>query len=134
MRALRLLAPALVIAASAAPPAFAQLPGFPRPGAAASPSPSPEPAAVPEVEAPDSPRAAARAFVDLAMKRGNYAAAVKYLVLPPGEEPRGAELVRRLRAVLERYLDIRIDTLSPASEGNRQDGLPDGVETLGQIP
>jgi MscS family membrane protein len=132
MRTFRLLA--LLVAASAASAAFAQLPGFAKAVAAATPSPSPEPAAVPEVEAPDSPRAAARAFVDLAMKRGNYAAAVRYLVLPAGEEPRGAELVRRLRAVLERYLDIRIDTLSPESGGNRQDSLPDGVDSVGQVP
>ena len=131
MRAFRLLV--LLVAASATTSAFAQLPGFGKAVAASTP-PSPEPAAVPEVEAPDSPRAAARAFVDLAMKKGNYAAAVRYLVLPPGEEPRGAELVRRLRAVLERYLDIRIDTLSPEPGGNRQDGLPDGVDSLGQVP
>jgi MscS family membrane protein len=134
MRALRLLVIAIAANAAAASAAFAQLPGLLRPAAAATPSPSPEPAAVPEVEAPDSPRAAMRAFVDLAMKRNDYPAAVRYLVLPPGEEPRGAELVRRLRAVLERYLDIRIDTLSPSSEGNRQDGLPEGVENLGQVP
>src|SRR5262245_34242623 len=112
--------------------AVAQLPGFAKATAAATPAPTPEP--VPEVEEPDSPRAAMRAFVDLAMKKNDYPAAVRYLVLPPGEEPRGAELVRRLRAVLERYLDIRIDTLSPSSEGIKQDGLPEGVETLGQVP
>jgi MscS family membrane protein len=131
MRVIRLLAMLFVLVAS---PAFAQLPGFAKTSAPASTAPSPEPAPVPEVEAADSPRAAARAFVDLAMRKGNYPAAARYLVLPAGEEPRGAELARRLRAVLERYLDVRIDTLSPSSEGNRQDGLPDGVDSIGQVP
>jgi MscS family membrane protein len=68
------------------------------------------------------------------MKRGDFGAAARYLVLPPGEEQRGAELARRLRAVLERHLDIKIDGLSPASDGNREDGLPDGVDGIGQVP
>ena len=55
-------------------------------------------------------------------------------MLPAGEEDQGPELARRLRAVLERHLDIDLDTLSPASAGNLQDGLPDGVDTVGQVP
>ncbi len=131
MRPARLITLLLLLSATLA---WAQLPGFAKPAAPASTAPSPEPLLVPEVEAADSPRAAARAFADLAMKKGNYPAAARYLVVPPGEEPRGAELARRLRAVLERYLDIRIDTLSPESEGNRQDGLPEGVDSIGQVP
>jgi MscS family membrane protein len=39
-----------------------------------------------------------------------------------------------LRAVLERNLDVKLDALSPASEGNRDDGLPEGVDAIGQVP
>jgi MscS family membrane protein len=113
-------------------PAWAQLPGLPKAPAEPSPSPAALPAA--EAEAPDSPRAAARAFVELAMKKGDYAGAARYLVLPAGEEGRGPELARRLRAVLERHFDIRLDTLSPASQGSLQDGLPEGVDSVGQLP
>ena len=68
------------------------------------------------------------------MRKGDFEAAARYLVLPPGEEGRGAELARRLRAVLERHLDIQLDSLSPAAEGNREDGLPEGVDSVGQVP
>ena len=54
--------------------------------------------------------------------------------LPAGEEARGPELARRLRAVLERHLDIDLDAVSPLSEGNPQDGLPPGVDTVGDVP
>jgi MscS family membrane protein len=114
--------------------AWAQLPGLSKP--AAEPAAAPSPAVVPpaEPEAADSPRAAARAFLELTTKKGDYAGAAQYLVLPAGENERGPELARRLRAVLERHLDIDIDALSPASQGNPQDGLPDGVDTVGQVP
>ena len=126
---------ALALLVFSVPLAWAQLPGLAKVAATPAPSATPEPPpVVPEVEAPDSPRAAARAFVELAMKKGNDAAAARYLVLPSEDEDRGPELARRLAAVLGRYLDIRLDALSPAPEGNRQDGLPDGVDALGQVP
>jgi MscS family membrane protein len=115
----------------AAAPASAQLPGLPKPAAA---TPTPGAGAVPEVEAPDSPRASARAFRDLAMRKGDYVGAARYLVLPAGEEQRGPELARRMRAVLERHLDIRLDALSPSPDGQPDDGLPEGVDALGQVP
>ena len=114
--------------------AWAQLPGLPK---AATPSPAATAETTPttpEVEAPDSPRAAARAFRELAMRKGDYAGAARYLMLPSGEEQRGPELARRLRAVLERYLDLRLDAFSPAPEGNREDGMPEGVDVLGRVP
>jgi MscS family membrane protein len=100
------------------------------PAAAPSPTPSPEPVA----EAPDSPRASARAFLDLAGSRGDFKSAARYLLLPQGEEARGPELARRLTAVLERHVDVALDALSPASEGSGQDGLPPGVDTVGGVP
>lgn len=115
--------------------AWAQLPGMPKPHAgSAIADAAATPPAPPEAEAPDSPRADMREFLRLAMKRGDFEAAAHYLVLPPGEEGRGAELARRLRAVLERHLDVKLDALSPASEGNLDDGLPVGVDGVGQFP
>jgi MscS family membrane protein len=130
---------ATCVLAAAATQAWAQLPGLPKrkagtptPDAAATQHPA-APSA-PEAEGPDSPRADMREFLRLAMRRGDFEAASRYLVLPPGEEGRGAELARRLRAVLERHLDIKLDALSPASEGNREDGQPEGVDSIGQVP
>jgi MscS family membrane protein len=106
------------------------LPGLPASKPAATPAPTPEP--VPE--APDSPRASARAFLDLAARKGDFKGAARYLQLPPGEESRGPEEARRLRAVLERHLDIDLDALSPLPDGSAQDGLPQGVDTVGSVP
>lgn len=109
-------------------PAWAQLPGLAKP----APEPTPATSTAPEPEAPDSPRAAARAFVELTTRKGDYAGAARYLVLPAQAD--GPELARRLRAVLERHLDVHLDELSAASEGNTQDGLPLGVDTVGFVP
>ncbi|HEX9190369.1 MAG TPA: mechanosensitive ion channel family protein [Vicinamibacteria bacterium] len=100
----------------------------------ATPAPSPTPSPEPVAESPESPRASARAFVDLAGRKGDFKAAARYLQLPPGEEARGPELARRMTAVLERHVDIALDALSPASEGSDQDGLPPGVDTVGGVP
>ena len=99
----------------------------------ATPSPTPSPTPEPVAEAPDSPRASARAFLDFTRK-GDYKAAARHLQLPPGEEGRGPALARRLRAVLERHLDIDIDALSPLPQGSTEDGLPPGVDTVGKVP
>jgi MscS family membrane protein len=108
------------------------LPGLGGAKATAAPSPTPPPEPVPE--APDSPRASARAFIELAARKGDFRGAARYLQLPAGEEARGPELARRLRAVLERHLDIDLDALSPVSEGSAQDGLPAGVDSVGTVP
>lgn len=130
-----LAAPALGVvllgAALGMPPAQAAPPASPA-AKVASPTPaaSPEPAA----EAPDSPRASVRAFLELTARRGDYAGAARYLVLPPGDEARGAELARRLCAVLERHLHIDLDSVSAAPEGNAEDALPPGVDIVGRVP
>ncbi len=112
------------------------LPGFPGSKAAGEPAQAPTPAPTPEPvpESPDSPRASARAMLDLAARKGDFKAAARYLQLSPDEQARGAELARKLRAVLARRLDIDIDALSPLAEGNLQDGLPPGVDTVGSVP
>ena len=88
----------------------------------------------PVVEAPDSPRASLRAFAELATRKGDYAGAARYLSLPAGELERGADLARQLRAVLERHLDIDVDVISPNAGGDTSDGLPTGVDRLGDVP
>ena len=108
------------------------LPGLSKVTPAALPSPTPAPEPVPE--APDSPRASARAFIDLTARKSDFKGAARYLQLPAGEEARGPDLARRLRAVLQRYLDIDVDALSPLAEGSGQDGLPQGVDTVGAVP
>jgi MscS family membrane protein len=107
------------------------------PGLFAKPASSPTPAATPTpeavAEAPDSPRASARAFLDL-VRKSDYKSAARYLQLPAGEEGRGADLAYRLREILDRYLDINLDALSPLSQGNAEDGLPPGVDSVGKVP
>jgi MscS family membrane protein len=134
--------PALCLtAALVAAPAVAQLPGLPRPAApapsqpalAASPATTATAAAEPTAEAPDSPRASARAFADLT-DSGSYEAAARHLAVPPAEQHRKAELARRLRAVIDHHLSIELDALSPLAEGDTKDGLPAGVDSLGVIP
>ncbi len=110
------------------------LPGLRGTKPAATPAPTPAPTPEPVPEAPDSPRASVRAFVELAARKGDFAKAARYLSLPAGDEARGPELARRLRAVLERHLDIDLDAVSPLSEGAQQDGLPPGVDTVGSVP
>jgi MscS family membrane protein len=127
-RATTLLAPATLLLAAM----VSAQPFGPRPATTPEPGPSPTPESA--AEAPDSPRASARAFIDLAARKGDYGAAARHLQLPPGEEGRGPELARRLRAVLERHLDIDIDALSPLSPGNADDGLPPGVDNVGSVP
>jgi len=126
-----LLSVSLLLAAAAGAQA---LPGLPGSKPAATPAPTPEPTPEPVPEAPDSPRASARSFVELAARKGDFEKAARYLSLPAGEEARGPELARRLRAVLERHLDIDLDAVSPLSEGAQQDGLPPGVDTVGSVP
>ncbi len=101
-----------------------------KPQATPSPAASPEPV----VEAADSPRASVRAFLELTTRRGDYKGAARYLALPAEDDARGPELAWRLRAVLERRLDVDLDTVSPLAEGDAQDSLPPGVDTVGRIP
>jgi MscS family membrane protein len=101
-----------------------------------TPTPSPTPTASPEpgAEAPDSPRASARRYLDLAGVRGDDAGAARYLMLSADEKGRGPELARRLRAVLERRLRAGLDALSPLAEGAADDGLPAGIDRVGEVP
>ncbi len=125
------LALATVLAAAGA--RAQSLPGLVKSAATAAPAPTPTPTPEPEAEASDSPRAAARAFVELTRK-GDWEGAGRYLLAPAGEDARRPELARKLRAVLQRYVDIDVDALSPLSEGSSQDGLPPGNDLIGKVP
>jgi MscS family membrane protein len=126
-----LLSTTLVLAGGAG---AQSLPGLPGAKPAATPVPTPAPTQEPAPEAADSPRASARAMIALAAHKGDFKGAARYLLLPTTEQARGPELARRLRAVLERNLDIHLDALSPLSEGSQEDGLPPGVDTVGDVP
>jgi MscS family membrane protein len=123
LAALVLLAP---VAASAQPPGTPAPPGT-------APIPTPAPPQEPGTESPDSPRASVRRFLELTDTKGDFRGAARYLTLPPGEEERGPELARRLSAVLDRYLDVDLETLSPSGEGDTEDDLPAGVDKLGEV-
>ncbi|HVO11328.1 MAG TPA: mechanosensitive ion channel family protein [Vicinamibacteria bacterium] len=121
-----------LVALLAAPATLAGAPLPPRGAARATSSPAPSATPEPVAEAADSPRASVRAFLDLT-HRGDYTMAARHLVLTAGDERLGPELARRLRAVLDRHLDLDLDTVSPASEGDLQDGLPN-VDVIGHVP
>ncbi|HXK08149.1 MAG TPA: mechanosensitive ion channel domain-containing protein [Vicinamibacteria bacterium] len=121
-------AASLALAAGATAQTAPRLPGQGTPAPTAAPSTEPAP------EAPDSPRASVRAFLDLAERKGDFKKAARYLQVPPDEEANGPELARRLTAVLERRLNVKLDAASPLPEGNTQDGLPAGVDTVGNVP
>jgi MscS family membrane protein len=131
LRIALLLSAALLVAGALRAQSLPGLPGS-KPGATPAPKTAPIPEPAPE--APDSPRASARVLVDLTARKGDFKAAARYLQLAPEDEARGAELARKLRAVLERHLDIQLDAVSPLPEGSQQDGLPAGVDTVGSVP
>jgi len=112
----------------------------PRPASAAPAAPAakglqPSQASAPEppAEAPDSPRASVRAFLDLTAN-GKDLDAARYLSLDDSNRDQGPVLAERLRAVLDRYVNVDVDTLSPLPEGNLDDKLPAGTESVGTVP
>jgi len=88
--------------------------------------------AEPIAVAPDSPRAAVSAFLDLC-DRARYADAARFLELPRGSTEDGPELARRLDAVLDRRVLLDLESISPASRGNVEDGLPKNVDRIAEI-
>ncbi len=81
----------------------------------------------------DSPRASLGEFFALARK-GKYEEAAAFLDLPPAQQADGPEQARRLNAVLDRYVWVEVESLSPLGSGDEKDGLPSGVDQLGTIP
>ena len=124
------LAPLLALSLLLATPSLSAQPK-PTPSAATAPSsPSPPPV---EEAAPDSPRASVKRFLDLC-RAGEYGEAAGYLDLTDVQKPDGAQLARRLQAVLDRQLWVNLDKISPRAQGDHNDHLPIGVEEIGAVP
>jgi MscS family membrane protein len=80
-----------------------------------------------------SPRAAVALFLDLARDQ-RWEEAGALLVVTAPHAGRGAELARRLKAVLDRHLRIDVGRLSGVAAGQLDDGLPADVEQVGEVP
>jgi MscS family membrane protein len=105
--------------------------GPPPPSSAASASrdpPAPE-----EAIEPGSPRAAVAEYLE-ACRRGAFTQAASYLELGPEQAPRGPELARRLKHVLDRNAWIELETVSNDPGGNASDGLPPDSERIASVP
>jgi MscS family membrane protein len=83
--------------------------------------------------APDSPRASVKRYLELC-RAGEYAEAAEYLDLPEAMKAEGPTLARRLKAVLDRQIWVKIEDISPAPMGKESDKLPPGVEEIGTVP
>jgi MscS family membrane protein len=83
--------------------------------------------------APDSPRASVKSYLDLC-RAGEYAEAAEYLDLAEPQKAQGPVLARKLKAVLDRQIWVKIEDISPASLGRDNDNLPPGVEEIGFVP
>lgn len=118
----------LLLSLATTPAVSAQaLPGLAPAGE--QPAPAPTPAAT---VASDSPRASLRAFFDAA-RAARWDEAAGYLSIPEDDQPRRRELAERLKVVLDRYLWIDIETVSPLSSGRLDDGLASEVEEVGDL-
>jgi MscS family membrane protein len=132
MRLRLLLAYFFVVALLAPATAAAQPKPAPVPTAAATAAPAPAPAPAEEV-APDSPRASVKRFLALC-RAGEYGEAATYLDLPDARKPEGALLARRLKAVLDGQIWVKLENISAKPLGDHKDKLPAGVEEIGVIP
>ncbi|MFN7134368.1 MAG: hypothetical protein ACK4N5_19975, partial [Myxococcales bacterium] len=95
--------------------------------------PAPEPAKPAEPVSAESPRASVQQFIDLARAQ-RWQEAAQYLE-PTGEPDFDAvQKARRLKAVLDHYLWLDMDQISPHAEGRTDDGLPPGIDEIGTIP
>lgn len=108
-------------------PVLAQMPKAPAPQAAPVAPPEAEPP--PEEIANDSPAASVRAFLEAA-NRSRWDEAGRYLSLTAANASRRRELAERLKGVLDSRRLIDVDTLSGASAGKLDDGLPPQVEQV----
>ena len=124
-----LLASSLLAATPADAAQPKPVPTLPTLAPPAPPAPSPPPTPV----APDSPRASVEHFFELS-RVGENAEAAGYLDLSEAQKPEGAQLARRLKAVLDRQIWIDVERISPLPMGAHVDKLPAGVEEIGTIP
>jgi MscS family membrane protein len=122
----------LLLGISLAAPGWAQAPiPAPAEGDAATAAETAEP--VDLAIAPDSPRVSLQAYLD-AGRAGAWEKAARYLALPEVQKAEGPILAERLKAVLDRHVWFDLERISPASGGDRDDGLSPGVEKVTEIP
>ena len=155
-RALLALGLALAAAGLAAGPATAQIPGLPlpRPAAGAAAEPAADGSAAPERLDqqlglkrrpayrfdPDDRSTPRRAMVGFlaASRAGDYARAAEFLDLselpPEARAEQGPVLARRFKFALDRFLWIDPETLSDDPAGAGDDGQPELVELIGNLP
>ncbi|MGE5787683.1 MAG: mechanosensitive ion channel family protein [Myxococcales bacterium] len=100
----------------------------PTPTSAQPPTPPPEE----PVEA-GSPRAILSEYLALCSE-GRYADAARYLDLAPTQAAKGPLLAKRLKAVIDHYVWIDLETISPLTHGNPNDGLPAAYDAIAEIP
>lgn len=80
-----------------------------------------------------SPRASVQRYLELA-RAARFDEAARYLDLPDSLANDGPELARQLKAVLDRYVWLDLEEISPASTGDTTDGLTPRVDQIGEIP
>jgi MscS family membrane protein len=117
----------LLLALTAAAPAFAAPEGAPAATAKAVPE---EP--VQAEPAPGSPRGALQRFLELS-RHGRYQDAGAFLEVPRAREGERAVLAARLAAVLARHLTVDLDQVSDQDSGRLNDGLPARYEQIGTV-
>lgn len=89
----------------------------------------------PAAAAPDtlsSPRAALRQFLARGEAR-EFDEAANFLDLTAAQERRGAELARRIHAVIERRITVDLDSVSSLPGGDPTDGAPAAVDRAGRL-
>ena len=115
-------APVMLALVVGAAPAAAQIPGVP--GATSSAT----------AESIDplgraTPRGAIGGFIE-AVHAGRLGTAQAYMQITPRQQANAEDLARDLAAILDRYFTQTVSTISGASGGNTNDGLPLDRETL----
>ncbi len=105
----------------------------PPPAASATAHPAGSASAPPDDVPADSPRASVKRFLDLG-RAGEFAEAAGYLELSDAQKADGPELARRLKAVLDRSLWGKVESISANPAGEPADHLPAGVDEIGAIP
>lgn len=100
---------------------------------AATPPPAPANVSRARASLDETPRAALQRWLDLA-REGRHDEAATMMEVPPEQAARAPELVRRLKAVLDRHLWFDMNAISDDPRGSREPGVPDDVEQLGSVP
>jgi len=117
----------LLLLASFACAATAQIPGLAKSGGSATPTETPA-----DPLGRSTPRGTIVAF-SRAVDRKEYATAALYLQLEPAQVSRSAGLAASLKSLIDRELQENIGRISNAPEGDVQDGLAQDREQIGPM-